>query len=68
MASAIAGSFIVVDYLLINSNIEWRRIIKSLDLMHLPDEGLLAQPSQQVSKEKKNEIFRTSSNGFVYCS
>jgi hypothetical protein len=48
---------IFYEDLLINSNTEWRRIIKSLDLKHLPDEEILTQPSQQVSKEMKNKMF-----------
>ncbi len=43
--------------LLMNSDTEWRRIISSLDLMHLPEKETLAQPSQQVSKEMRNKTF-----------
>lgn len=43
--------------LFIDSKTEWRRIIESLDLMHLPDKEILSQPSQQVSKEMRGEKF-----------
>jgi len=50
-------TIVFYEDLFINSNTEWTRIIKSLDLMQLPDEEILVQPSQQVSKEMRNKIF-----------
>ena len=50
-------TLVFYEDLFINSSTEWRRIIKSLDLMHLPDEEIIAKPSQQVSKEMSNKTF-----------
>ena len=51
------------ENLFIDSDTEWRRIIKSLDLMHLPDKEILSQPSQQASTAMKSEIFDSGQFG-----
>ena len=42
--------------LIINSDVEWKRIIESLDLRDVPDKDILIEPSQQTSKETKNKL------------
>ena len=45
------------ENLMVNSDNEWDRIIRSLDLDNLPDKGMLIQPSQQISKEMRGKTF-----------
>ena len=59
IANAEKNGYFVVYYenLIANPEIEWKRIINTFGLKHLPGNEMLSQPSQQVSREMKEEIF-----------
>ena len=48
------------ENLIAYSDTEWPRVIASLELKYVPDKEFLSQPSQQVSREKKETVFDRS--------
>lgn len=45
------------ENLVLYTDSEWERIIRSLDLKHVPDNDMLIRPSQQTSKDTKGQAF-----------
>jgi|LGOV01.1.fsa_nt_gb hypothetical protein len=45
------------ENLVLYADSEWERIIRSLDLKHVPDNDMLIRPSQQTSKDTKRQAF-----------